>query len=137
MNESAEIKYVQEQIDQLRIKTPTMEMQVSNLSGGNQQKVVIAKWLLAKPDILVVDETDEGALTWGAIYEIYKILNARRPGDCSGHDFIRTGRNFRDERPDTGCKPWEDQGELDIQDASQETIMNCAWQWIKGGDKHE
>ena len=100
VNESAEIKYVQEQIDQLRIKTPTMEMQVSNLSGGNQQKVVIAKWLLAKPDILVVDEPTRG-VDVGAKYEIYKILNALvGPGDCSGHDFIRTGRNFRDERPD-------------------------------------
>ena len=74
-DESAEIKYVQEQIDQLRIKTPTMEMQVSNLSGGNQQKAVIAKWLRAKPDILVVDEPTRG-VDVGAKYEIYKILNA-------------------------------------------------------------
>lgn len=126
VNESAEIKYVQEQIDQLRIKTPTMEMQVSNLSGGNQQKVVIAKWLLAKPDILVVDEPTRG-VDVGAKYEIYKILNALVDQGIavvmiSSELEEILGMSDRILVVNLG----KIKGELDIQDASQETIMNCA-----------
>ena len=65
---------VDEQIKSLRIKTPHRNMLVKNLSGGNQQKIVIAKWLLNNPDILILDEPTRG-IDIGAKAEIYKIIN--------------------------------------------------------------
>lgn len=56
------------------IKTPTIEEQVSNLSGGNQQKVVLAKWVISNPDILILDEPTRG-IDVGAKYEIYEIID--------------------------------------------------------------
>lgn len=56
------------------IKTPSIEERVSNLSGGNQQKVVLAKWVISNPDILIVDEPTRG-IDVGAKYEIYEIIN--------------------------------------------------------------
>ena len=57
----------------LRIATPGVQQKVINLSGGNQQKVVLAKWLLTKPDLLIVDEPTHG-IDIGARFEIYDIL---------------------------------------------------------------
>jgi ribose transport system ATP-binding protein len=62
-------------VDQLNIKTPSVEQQVARLSGGNQQKVVISKWLLRDCDILFFDEPTRG-IDVGAKSEIYKLLNA-------------------------------------------------------------
>jgi len=62
-------------IGQLQIKTPSVEQQVRLLSGGNQQKIVIAKWLLRDCDILFFDEPTRG-IDVGAKSEIYKLLNA-------------------------------------------------------------
>ena len=59
--------------DELRTKTPNLEQKVRNLSGGNQQKVVLAKWLLTKPKILILDEPTRG-IDVGAKYEIYSIM---------------------------------------------------------------
>ncbi|MGT2828989.1 ATP-binding cassette domain-containing protein [Streptococcus hillyeri] len=56
------------------IKTPSIEERVSNLSGGNQQKVVLAKWVISNPDILILDEPTRG-IDVGAKYEIYEIIN--------------------------------------------------------------
>ncbi|GAB2026822.1 sugar ABC transporter ATP-binding protein [Lactovum odontotermitis] len=56
------------------IKTPNIEERVSNLSGGNQQKVVLAKWVIADPDILILDEPTRG-IDVGAKYEIYEIID--------------------------------------------------------------
>ncbi|MFV8210714.1 ATP-binding cassette domain-containing protein [Streptococcus pluranimalium] len=56
------------------IKTPSIEECVANLSGGNQQKVVLAKWVISNPDILIVDEPTRG-IDVGAKYEIYEIIN--------------------------------------------------------------
>ncbi|MBB5887293.1 sugar ABC transporter ATP-binding protein [Lactovum miscens] len=56
------------------IKTPTIEERVSNLSGGNQQKVVLAKWVVSDPDILILDEPTRG-IDVGAKYEIYEIID--------------------------------------------------------------
>jgi ribose transport system ATP-binding protein len=61
-------------IDQLRIKTASPEAEVLSLSGGNQQKVVIAKWLATKPDLLILDEPTRG-VDVGAKFEIYTIIN--------------------------------------------------------------
>lgn len=65
---------VQRSITQLNIKTPSAKQKVANLSGGNQQKVVLAKWLLTQPDILIVDEPTHG-IDIGAKNEVYQILN--------------------------------------------------------------
>ena len=58
----------------LSIKTPSVEQLVGNLSGGNQQKVLLAKWMFAEPDILLLDEPTRG-IDVGAKYEIYCIIN--------------------------------------------------------------
>jgi len=63
-------KYVKD----LKIKTRTLEQPVSSLSGGNQQKVVIAKWLMAKPKVLILDEPTRG-IDVGAKYDIYNLMN--------------------------------------------------------------
>lgn len=60
--------------DKLRTKTPTVEQNVGNLSGGNMQKVLLAKWMFANPDILILDEPTRG-IDVGAKYEIYCIIN--------------------------------------------------------------
>lgn len=61
-------------IKAINIKTPSMKQKVFNLSGGNQQKVVVAKWLNAEPDIFIMDEPTRG-IDVGAKYEIYELIN--------------------------------------------------------------
>ncbi len=61
-------------VDQLRIKVPNQEQRAGNLSGGNQQKVVLAKWLARNCDVLIFDEPTRG-IDVGAKYEIYLLLN--------------------------------------------------------------
>jgi inositol transport system ATP-binding protein len=68
-----EIKTAQKMIAMLSIKTPSINTMISNLSGGNQQKVVLARWLLAKPKLLILDEPTRG-IDVGAKFEIYKIM---------------------------------------------------------------
>ncbi|MDS0461525.1 ATP-binding cassette domain-containing protein, partial [Klebsiella pneumoniae] len=63
-----------EQIRRLNIKTPTMDQIINNLSGGNQQKVLIARWLLAQPKILILDEPTRG-IDVGAKAEIYHLIS--------------------------------------------------------------
>ena len=58
----------------LGVKTPTVEQHVANLSGGNQQKVLVGKWIFAEPDVLLLDEPTRGVAV-GAKYEIYQIIN--------------------------------------------------------------
>ncbi len=60
--------------ERLRIKTPSLDQLVRNLSGGNQQKVVMSKWLASQPKILIIDEPTRG-IDVGAKYEIYQIMN--------------------------------------------------------------
>ncbi len=74
INRTEEKKAAQEQVDALMIKTPGLTQTVRNLSGGNQQKVVLAKWLVRKSDILIFDEPTRG-VDVGAKQEIYKIMN--------------------------------------------------------------
>ncbi|MBP1999619.1 methyl-galactoside transport system ATP-binding protein [Paenibacillus shirakamiensis] len=62
-----------EMIAKLRTKTPHMRTQIMNLSGGNQQKVLLARWLLTKPEILLLDEPTRG-IDVGAKFEIYSII---------------------------------------------------------------
>ena len=63
-----------EYIQKINVKTPSRDQKVGNLSGGNQQKVVIGKWLNADPDILIMDEPTRG-IDVGAKREIYEIIN--------------------------------------------------------------
>ena len=61
-------------IDAMAVKTPNDRTAISNLSGGNQQKVIIGRWLLNEPEILMMDEPTRG-IDVGAKYEIYKLMN--------------------------------------------------------------
>ncbi|TZE80288.1 sugar ABC transporter ATP-binding protein [Calorimonas adulescens] len=69
-----ERRAVSELIERLRIKTPTQSQLVGNLSGGNQQKVSLARWLLTGPKVLILDEPTRG-IDIGAKVEIYNIIN--------------------------------------------------------------
>ncbi len=60
-------------IDSMRIKTPDQETKIRSLSGGNQQKVILARWLLTQPDVLLLDEPTRG-IDVGAKYEIYQLI---------------------------------------------------------------
>ena len=62
-------------VDELRIRTAALETNVDSLSGGNQQKVVIAKWLAGQPKVLILDEPTKG-IDVGAKVEVYRVINA-------------------------------------------------------------
>jgi D-xylose transport system ATP-binding protein len=74
LNKHKELKTCQEMARELTIKSPTLHALVNSLSGGNQQKVVIAKWLLSQPQVLILDEPTRG-IDVGAKFEIYKLMN--------------------------------------------------------------
>lgn len=60
INKKAEKEEVDEYIQKLSIKTPNQDQIIKNLSGGNQQKVIIAKWLMLSPNVLIIDEPTKG-----------------------------------------------------------------------------
>ena len=74
VDETRETEVAETYRRQLRIRTPSVFQKVMNLSGGNQQKVVLAKWLFTDPDVLILDEPTRG-IDVGAKYEIYSIIN--------------------------------------------------------------
>ncbi len=116
----------EEYIDRLDIKTPSLEQLVRNLSGGNQQKVVIAKWLVRNSDILIFDEPTRG-IDVGAKSEIYHLMN----------ELVKQGKSIimiSSELPEilrmsdrivVMCEG-RVTGELDISEASQEEVMKYA-----------
>jgi ribose transport system ATP-binding protein len=116
----------QEYIEKIGIKTPSTRQLVKNLSGGNQQKAVIAKWLIRNSDILIFDEPTRG-IDVGAKQEIYKLMNTLAD---EGKSIIM----ISSEMPELlrmsdrlvvmreGCVT----GELDIADVTQEKIMTLA-----------
>ncbi|MGC3992992.1 MAG: sugar ABC transporter ATP-binding protein [Propionicimonas sp.] len=74
VNGNEELQVAEEYRRNLNIKTPTVMAQVGKLSGGNQQKVVLSKWLYTDPEVLILDEPTRG-IDVGAKYEIYTIIN--------------------------------------------------------------
>ncbi|WP_024614478.1 sugar ABC transporter ATP-binding protein [Clostridium sp. Ade.TY] len=74
LDKKKEASDVNDYIKKIRIKTPSPEQYIKNLSGGNQQKVILAKWLLTKPEVLIIDEPTRG-IDVGAKKEIYELLN--------------------------------------------------------------
>ncbi|WP_159224563.1 ATP-binding cassette domain-containing protein, partial [Klebsiella pneumoniae] len=71
---AAEQHCIQQSIQRLKIKTSSPELAIGRLSGGNQQKAILARCLLLNPRILILDEPTRG-IDIGAKYEIYKLIN--------------------------------------------------------------
>ncbi len=74
LNEKRILSVVQRYIRELSVKTPSINQKAVNLSGGNQQKIIIARWLATNTDILIFDEPTRG-IDVGAKYEIYELMN--------------------------------------------------------------
>ena len=73
---------VDDSIKKLSIKTPSMKEHIANLSGGNQQKVIVARWLANDPDVLIMDEPTRG-IDVGAKVEVYNVMNSLvKQGKC-------------------------------------------------------
>src|SRR5438132_10489533 len=73
LQDAVERSVTRELVDDLDIKTPSVDQLVANLSGGNQQKVVVAKWLFRRSEVLIFDEPTRG-IDVGARFEIYQLL---------------------------------------------------------------
>jgi ribose transport system ATP-binding protein len=74
VNKKREQKIAEAYKDSMRIKTPDLFQKIKNLSGGNQQKVIVAKWLATEPELIILDEPTRG-IDVGAKHEIYKLIN--------------------------------------------------------------
>ncbi len=113
-------------IKSLKTKTPSVDQLVVNLSGGNQQKVVIAKWLIRNCDILIFDEPTRG-IDVGAKSEIYHLMNELA---AQGKSIIMISSEMTEilrmsDRIVVMCEGRKT-GELDIAEATQENIMHAA-----------
>ncbi len=118
-------------VESLATKTPDVDQLVVNLSGGNQQKVVIAKWLTRNCDILIFDEPTRG-IDVGAKNEIYKLMNQLA---AEGKAIIMVSSEMTEilrmsDRIVVMCEG-KKTGELDISEATQENIMNMATREIE------
>jgi len=112
--------------ERISIKAPTVDTKVVSLSGGNQQKVVVAKWLVRNCDILIFDEPTRG-IDVGAKSEIYKLMHQLAD---EGKSIIMISSEMPEllrmsDRILVMCEG-EKTGELDIQEATQEKIMALA-----------
>ena len=117
-----------EHVKSLKTKTPAVDTKVVNLSGGNQQKVVIAKWLTRDCDILIFDEPTRG-IDVGAKSEIYTLMNELV---AQGKSIIMISSEMTEilrmsDRIVVMCEG-KKTGELDISEATQENIMHMATQ---------
>ncbi len=121
----------QQYVQKLSIKTPSLRQKVKNLSGGNQQKVVIGKWLTANTDVLIFDEPTRG-IDVGAKSEIYRLLNELA---AQGKSIIMISSELPEilrmsHRIVVMCEG-RITGELSSADATQERIMHFAT--MRGG----
>ena len=73
LHRKKERETVKDMCERMSVKTPTIDTEIIALSGGNQQKVVLTKWMVSDPDILLLDEPTRG-IDVGAKYEIYKLM---------------------------------------------------------------
>ncbi|MCC8045307.1 MAG: sugar ABC transporter ATP-binding protein [Clostridiales bacterium] len=74
IDDTAEKKAAEEMTEEMGTKTPSIEQMIGNLSGGNQQKALLGKWMFAEPDVLILDEPTRG-IDVGAKYDIYCLIN--------------------------------------------------------------
>ncbi len=125
IDDNREIQAAEEYRKKLNIKSSSILQKVGNLSGGNQQKVVLSKWIMAQPDVLILDEPTRG-IDVGAKYEIYTIIN----------QLVAEGKSIiiiSSELPEVlgmsdriyVMNAGRIVGELDKDCASQENIMKC------------
>ena len=126
INKKKEAEVAQQYVEALATKTPSVEQLVVNLSGGNQQKVVIAKWLTRDCEILIFDEPTRG-IDVGAKNEIYKLMNKLA---SEGKSIIMISSEMTEilrmsDRIVVMCEG-KKTGEIDIAEATQENIMNLA-----------
>ena len=126
INKKKEAEVAQQYVEALATKTPGVDQLVVNLSGGNQQKVVIAKWLTRDCDILIFDEPTRG-IDVGAKNEIYKLMNKLA---SEGKSIIMISSEMTEilrmsDRIIVMCEG-KKTGEIDIAEATQENIMNLA-----------
>ncbi|MST82424.1 sugar ABC transporter ATP-binding protein [Bilifractor porci] len=126
INKAKEKKAAEKYIKELATKTPSADQLVVNLSGGNQQKVVIAKWLVRDSDILIFDEPTRG-IDVGAKNEIYKLMNKLV---SEGKSIIMISSEMTEilrmsDRIVIMCEGRKT-GELMIEEATQERIMDKA-----------
>ena len=118
----------QEHVEKLDVRTPSIDQLVKNLSGGNQQKVVIAKWLIRNCDILIFDEPTRG-IDVGAKSEVYKLMNALTQ---EGKSIIMISSELPEllrmsDRIFVMCEGAHT-GTLSIEEADQHSIMTLATQ---------
>ena len=128
INKKKEEASAWEYVKALKTKTPTVDTEVVNLSGGNQQKVVIAKWLVRDCEILIFDEPTRG-IDVGAKSEIYTLMNELV---AQGKSIIMISSEMTEvlrmsDRIIVMCEGRKT-GEIDISEATQENIMHMATQ---------
>jgi putative multiple sugar transport system ATP-binding protein len=126
IDRNAEIKDAREYVGSLDIRTPSIEQTVLYLSGGNQQKVSLAKWLYVEPEVLILDEPTRG-IDVGAKFEIFKIMNKLVEG---GMSIIMISSELPEILGMTDriyvLSSGRITGELNTKDADQETVMRYA-----------
>ncbi|WP_418138888.1 ATP-binding cassette domain-containing protein [Marinomonas sp. RS-M-Aa-14] len=126
VNEDKESHDINNYIAQLKVKTASADLSIKNLSGGNQQKAIIAKCLLTHPKILILDEPTRG-IDVGAKYEIYKLMFALVK---QGMSIIMVSSELSEVIgiSDRVLVMHEGRlkGQFDHQGLTQEMIMNCA-----------
>jgi D-xylose transport system ATP-binding protein len=126
INENKELLDVKDYIKKINIKTSHFSTQVKNLSGGNQQKVVLAKNLLSKPKILILDEPTRG-IDVGAKYEIYKLMFSLAK---EGISIIMISSELPEILGISDriivMHEGEKKGEFENKNVTQEMIMQCA-----------
>lgn len=128
INENEEVKIADQYKKDLTIKASSIEQLVGNLSGGNQQKVSLGKWLFIEPNILILDEPTRG-IDVGAKFEIYTIMNRLI---AEGMSIIMISSELGEVLGMSDriyvMAEGEMKGELLAEEATQENIMELATQ---------